>query len=275
MSLLISQLGTAGVVTLSDTLGCVIGGPRLNQPATFGVKVHPVPHLEALIGGVGADAVMQPWAMHALNGTTAQNVEQLSMEAGPVLRRIRDHAFGKNEPSETSINLWGWSEEQQHFVGFLHETATDYEPVPRPVGGVGIRPLPLDTALDDLPPLDSMEGWLEVVQIIKDHDRATCERGEKSVRIGGHLLEHWMHLDEGTGRPQITVRRLRAFEDHEADLASAEQHGVGSIATLLGMLGANPPPPLSPLYLANLGLRVRKEGGQRSGRREQSRGAES
>ena len=273
MSLLISQLGTDGVVTLSDTLGTVIGGPRLNQPGTFGVKVHPIPHLEALTGGCGTDAVMAPWAMHALNGTTARNVEELSQEAGPVLRRIRDHAFGKREPNETAIHLWGWSDERQRFVGFLHESAADYEPVDRPVGGVGIRP---QTEVGDLAPLlNSVDGWVEIASRIKDRDRNACAKGEKSCRIGGHLLEHRMQLNEATGRPETTVRRIGLFDDYEADLASAERHGVGSLATLLGMLGAKPKPPLSPLHLAHLGVRARREAGQCLRNQEQDRGARS
>lgn len=257
MSLLISQLGSNGVVTLSDTLGTVIGGPRLNQPGTFAVKVHPVPHLEAIIGGCGTDAVMTPWAMHALGGTTARNVEQLSHEAGHVLRRIRDHAFGKREPSETAIHLWGWSDERQQFVGFLHESAADYEPVDRPVGAVGIRPQ--TTGLGDLTPLlDSVDGWIEIAGRIKEQDRSACARGEKSCRIGGHLLEHRMQLNETTGRPETTVRRLGLFDDYEADLASAERHGVGSLATLLAMLGPKPKAPIPTSYLAHVGLHARK-----------------
>jgi hypothetical protein len=255
MSLLISQVAPNGVLTLSDTLGTVVGGPRLNQVGTFGVKVHPVPHLEALVGGVGADAVMQGFFTHALNGTTARNAEELNQEAGAVLRRISKQAFGKRPPAETAINLWGWSEDQQQFVGYLYEGAADFEPVPRPLGGVGIRP---SMDLGDLPSPDSMDAWLEIVRIIKAQDQAACLRGEKSCRIGGHLLEHRMYLNEATGRPETTVRRVSLFEDYEADLASAERHGIGSLQTLAGMLGAKPPPPLSPLLLANVGLQARR-----------------
>lgn len=257
MSLLISQLGTNGVVTLSDTLGTVIGGPRLNQPGTFAVKVHAVPHLEAITGGCGTDAMMQPWAMHALGGTTARNVEQLSQEAGAVLRRIRDHAFGKHEPSETAILLWGWSDDRQQFVGFLHESAADYEPVERPVGAVGIRPQVEN--LDDLTPfLGSVDGWIEIANRIKDGDRAACAKGKKSCRIGGHLLEHRMQLSAVTGRPETTVTRLALFDDYEADLRSAERHGVGSLATLAAIIGPRPKPPLPTSYLAHIGLHARK-----------------
>lgn len=255
MSMLISQVAANGVLTLSDTLGTVIGGPRMNQVGTFGVKVHPAPHLEALVGGTGLDAVVNSWFNHVLNATTARNVEELSQEAGPVLRRISKHAFRKGAPGETSIRLWGWSDDQQQFVGYLHESASDYEPVPRPLGAIAFSPA---IGLEDLPPMDSMDALLEAVRLIKARERSTCLRGEKSCRIGGHLLEHRMYLNEATGRPETAVRRVSLFEDYEADLASAERHGIGSLQTLAGMLGAKPPPPLSPLLLANVGLRARR-----------------
>lgn len=200
--------------------------------------------------------IAPPFAV-AVVGKTDKAEVRVSLDIVKGVKLVRDHAFGKHEPSETAILLWGWSDDRQQFVGFLHESAAEYEPVERPVGVVGIRPQVEN--LDDLTPfLGSVDGWIEIANRIKDGDRAACARGKKSCRIGGHLLEHRMQLSATTGRPETTVTRLALFDDYEADLRSAERHGVGSLATLAAIIGPRPKPPLPTSYLAHIGLHARK-----------------
>jgi hypothetical protein len=220
MTVLNFLLRDEAVYLLTDT---VLSDPDDLSPITFTTKVHPLPHLQAVICGTGHAQPIAEWVALVNLSLPVRDVVHLDRFAPARLRELFARYANEEVPGReitTTLYHFGFDERAARFIGFAYRSADNFrsEPLPR---GFGFKPAP-DWAFDSQKITRLPDHFIAIARRQKAQDEATVPA--KRVAVGGQLIFCAMQRVPGTGnRPtvQTSLGICHAFPDFEQMYARA------------------------------------------------------
>lgn len=141
MTVLNFLLTDEAVYLLIDTL---LSDPDDLSPVAFSTKIHPLPHLQALICGTGHAQAIAEWVATVnltLPVRDAAHLDQFApMELRKLFARHPKEDIGEREIT-TTLYHFGFNERAGRFVGFAYRSADDFRSEPL-AQGFGLKPAP-------------------------------------------------------------------------------------------------------------------------------------
>lgn len=206
MTVINFALAEDGVFVVADTLVTT----EAFQPGFFTSKVHPVPHLNALICGTGSLGFILDWSRDVLGGMLAMDMAHLDEFAPARLRAI--HAARPEEERRaltSTIYHLGFDDQEDRFVGFAYRSTADFASE-RLEYGTRIKP-GYDT------PRELRIFPDDFVEMCRDQRSLQDQiEPEERIFIGGHITAYMLQVQRMEGRPpsvMTTITRPFEFED--------------------------------------------------------------
>jgi hypothetical protein len=220
MTLFNYLLTDEAVYLLTDTVVC---DPDDLSAITFTSKVHPFPHLEALVCGTGHVQLIIEWAATVNLALLVRDVVELDRFAPTRLRALfARHAneHGDGRQVTTTLYHFGYHRMSRRFVGFAYRSTDDFRSEPLP-DGFAFKPAP-EWSFDAARITKLPDHFITLAKRQKTQDEATDPA--KRVMIGGQLIFHLMQRVPGprnTGTVQTSAAICHSFPDFEEMYAAA------------------------------------------------------
>lgn len=220
MTLLNYLLTDDAVYVLTDT---VISDPDDLAPVGFMTKVHPLPHLQALICGTGHVQPIVEWVAEINLHLLVRDIVQLDPIA-PSSLRARFGRYALDQAGErditTTIYHFGFDNKARRFAGFAYRSVDHFESDPLEPG-FGFKPAP-EWPLDASRIRKLPDDFIALGKKQKAQDDST--ELSKRVGVGGQLIFHAMQRVPGPRRTttvQTSSAICHTFPDFEAMVAAA------------------------------------------------------
>lgn len=207
------ELAPEQVLILSDSLAF---DGKDHRPYFVATKVFPLPHLGLCIAGTGAQPIAVRFWAHVNSGCVVEDIQHLDEFSPAILREMweallngPDYA-GISDGITCTIYIYGWSKDDQAFVGYAYRSINNFISEPL-IHGIGVKPPP---ASGELPEINGLVDFLHlmIAQKKEDREKPRLER----VGIGGDVIMTLMTRDEG-GVTVILQQPIHRFEDFDDD----------------------------------------------------------
>jgi hypothetical protein len=220
MTVLNYLLTDEAVYLLTDTL---LSDPDDLSPVTFTTKIHPLPHLQAVICGTGHAQAIAEWVATVNLALPVRDVVHLDQFAPTELRKLfvtRPREGAGEREITTTLYHFGFDERAGRFLGFAYRSADEFHSESLPQG-FGLKPAP-DWPIDGRKITRLPEHFIAIAKRQKAQDEAT--EATKRVMVGGKLVFSVMQRVPGAGNNltvQTSLAVCHSFPEFEQLFAQA------------------------------------------------------
>lgn len=173
-------------------------------PLLFQTKFSVLPHLKMVIAGTGLAAMVTQWFQFVNGNMVARDIDHVDVYAPAALRRAGAACPG-TDLSTTTLYHFGYSDQQQCYVGYAYRSANNWVSEKLPFA-LGVKP-PVP-----VPPTNDIQFPQFLVDVMLEQRRADqlLPHSER-VGIGGEVSFVVMRDHS------ITVTPVHRFESYETE----------------------------------------------------------
>jgi hypothetical protein len=198
MSSLIFHLTPEQVIVAMDTLAVTFD---TRKPFFFCSKAYPLPHLNGIMCCTGYGNMGSDWAFR-VGRFVARDIHHLDQYCSEAIAECGKQ-FPLSPDETTTIYHFGYSEEEQRYVGFAYRSANNFKSE-RLGYGTGVKPPIAEIKLEAYP------GDLIAMMDTQRRDQKVLPERDR-LFIGGEVQCYVL------ASKKITIETVHRFADYEGD----------------------------------------------------------